>query len=368
MNIYLDNGATTKVAKEVIDEMNKAFENYGNPSSLHKLGRQSKEHLEIARETIAKKLNAKPNQIIFTSGGSESNNFVLKSIEGKIITTKIEHPSILNTCKTLQKNGAELIFLDVDPEGYINLEQLKKNIKGTKLVSIMHANNEIGTIQNLEEIGKICKENNVLFHTDAVQSFTKTELDVEKFNLDFVSLSAHKIHGPKGIGALYARNPRLLKPLIEGGSQENKKRAGTENVPGILGFAKATEIITKEDIKRMTKLRNKLIEELLKIPETKLNGPKERLCNNINISFKRIEGESILLHLDDEDIQVSTGSACSSSSLQPSHVLTALGLKPEIAHGSIRFTLSKYTTEQEIEITIQAVPKIIKKLRELSPL
>ncbi|MBU2634527.1 MAG: cysteine desulfurase [Nanoarchaeota archaeon] len=371
MKVYLDNGATTKVADEVLKEMEPYFLNkYGNASSLHEFGREAKEALEKSREIIAKKINADKDEIIFTSGGSESNNLVLQGLgKGHIITTKIEHPSILETCKYLEENGFKVDYLGVNKEGFVDLNELEDKINDkTLLVSIMHANNEIGTVQDLKKIGEICKKHDVLFHSDAVQSFTKEDIDVKKMNLDLVSLSSHKIHGPKGIGALYVRKDLKLDKLLHGGHHEFDLRAGTENIPGIVGFAKASSLIKKEDIKKIRILRDKLIKELLKIENTQLNGSKNRLCNNVNIAFNFIEGESLLLHLDNKGIAVSTGSACSSQSLEPSHVLLAIGLKHEIAHGTIRFTLSKYINEKDIDYTIKCVKEIVENLRRISPL
>ncbi len=379
MRVYLDNGATTKVAEEVLQEMLPYFTgSYGNASSLHSFGQEANRALEKSRNVIAKKINAKPEEVIFTSGGSESNNTAIKGIAyssrdkgDHIITSKIEHPSVLGTLNELHNKGFKVTYLDADEGGFIDLEQLKKEInEKTILVTVMHANNEIGTIQPVEEIGKICRESNVLFHTDAVQSFTKVPIDVKKMNITLASFSAHKIHGPKGVGALYIKEGTKLKKQIHGGSQEFGRRAGTENIPGIAGFAKAATLITQKDIERMRGLRDKFIKEVEKqIPETKLNGPrKNRLCNNINISFRFIEGESLLTHLDLSGIAVSTGSACSQRDLKPSHVLLSIGLSHEIAHGSIRFTLSKYTTEKEIAYTLEKLKEAVKKLRKISPL
>ena len=376
--IYLDNGATTQVAKEVAKAVQTILtKKFGNPSSLHKFGEEARKELEKARAIIANKINAEPNEIIFTSGGTESDNLAIKGIayqnkdEGNhIITTAIEHSAVLETCGSLEKDGFQTTYLSVDEEGFINLEKLKKAINpATILVSIIHANNEIGTIQDIETIGKICKEKNIYLHTDAVQSFTKVPIDVKKMNLDLLSLSSHKIHGLKGTGALFVKKGTKLKLLFSGGIQENNIRAGTENMPGIVGFGKAVEIINDDDLEKMKKLRDKLIQGLEKIPSIKLNGPKnKRLSNNVNISFKYVEGESLLYHLDSKGIAVSTGSACSSHSLSPSHVLIAIGLKPEIAHGSIRFTLSRYTTEDEISYTIKTVKEVVEDLRRISPL
>jgi len=378
MRIYLDNGATTMVDKEVEKAMLPYFTKiYGNASSLHKFGQEAKEALEKSRETIAKRINALPEEIIFTSGGTESDNLAIKGVayankdKNHIITTKIEHHAVEKSCKALEKEGFKVTWLDVDKDGFINLEQLKKEIADkTILVSIIHANNEIGTIQDIEEIGKICKEKNVYFHTDTVQSFTKTEIDVKKQNITLASFSAHKVHGPKGIGALYIKKGTKIKKLSDGGSQENNLRAGTENIPYIVGFTKAVELAKQEHCKKMQELRDYLIEKVDKeIPEVKLNGSrKERLCNNINITFKYIEGEALLLRLDDKGIAVSTGSACSSRELKPSHVLTAIGLHPAMAHGSIRFTLSRYTTKEELDYAIKHLKEAVAELRKVSPL
>ena len=379
MRVYLDNGATTQVGKGVVKAMEPYFlKVYGNASSLHTFGQEAKKALEESRKIIAKKINAEPEEIIFTSGGTESDNLALKGIafankdKGKhIITTKIEHHAVERTCKFLESDGFKVTYLDVDKEGFINLEQLKDSItKDTILVSIIHANNEIGTIQDIESIGKLCKEKNIYFHTDTVQSLTKVPIDVKNQNITLASFSAHKIHGPKGIGALYIKKGTKIKKILDGGAQENNIRAGTENLPSIIGFAKAVEISKEDDLKRMEKLRDYFIERTLKeIPETKLNGPKkERLCNNINITFKYIEGEALLIKLDDKGIAVSTGSACSSRELKPSHVLTAIGLHPAMAHGSIRFTLSKFTTKEELDYTIKNVKEVVAELRSISPL
>jgi cysteine desulfurase len=380
MRVYLDNGATTMVAKEVVDEMNIYFtERYGNASSLHSFGEEAKKALENARGIIAKRINAEPKEIIFTSGGSESDNLAIKgaalAMKAKgnhIITSSIEHPAVLGTSNFLQKQGFEVTYLKVDKEGFIGLEELEKAItQKTILVSIMHANNEIGTIQDLEKIGAICKKHNVLFHTDAVQSFTKTDIDVKRMNIGLASFSAHKIHGPKGVGALYVRKGVKLEKIIHGGHHEFNIRAGTENVSGIAGFGKAVEIADEKHSVKMAGLRDYFISEIMKsIKDVKLNGPsgEKRLCNNVNVSFKYIEGESILFHLDIKGVEVSTGSACSSQSLEPSHVLLAIGLPHEIAHGTIRFTLSRYTTKEEVDYTVKTVKDVVENLRKISPL
>jgi len=375
--IYLDNAATTKIDEKVMKVVEEySNEKYGNASSLHQKGQEAKMALMEARMAIAKSIGAKVSEIIFTSGGTESNNFAIKGVafanknKKHIITTKIEHDCVLNACKWLEKEGWKVTYLDVDKDGFVNPENLKKAITSdTILVSIIHGNNEIGTIQNLEELGKICKERSVYFHTDACQSYTKTELNVKKQNLDLVTLNAHKIHGPKGVGALYIKEGTKIDIWQHGGGQENGMRSGTENIPGIAGFAKSVDIAKKSDVEKMINLRDKLIEGLEKISGSRLNGPKgnKRLCNNVNFSFDRVEGEAVGGHLDAHDIASSTGSACSSKSLEPSHVLLAIGLKPEEAHGSLRLSLSKYTTEEEINKVLEIMPKIIEKLRKISP-
>mgnify|MGYP003980239653 CR=1 FL=1 len=368
MKVYLDNGATTKADEKVVAEMKKVLvSEYGNPSSLHSFGERAKELLEKSRKTVADEFGAGSDEIIFTSGGTESNNLAIKGLLSKtekkhVITTKIEHPSVYNTCKSLK--GYKVSYVGVDSEGFVKLDELEKLItKDTALVSVIHGNNEVGVIQDIEKIGKICKKHKVFFHVDAVQSFTKVPIDVK--NVTTLSISSHKIHGPKGVGALYIKRGVRVGSLVYGGHQERDVRPGTENLPGIVGFAKAVEM--KQPVEQIKKLREKLTEEILKIPNTKLNGPKERLCNNVNISFMGIEGESLLMMLNMKGIAVSTGSACSSQSLEPSHVLMALGMKHEQAHGSIRFTLSKFTTEQDIEYTVKELKKIVEKLRRISP-
>jgi cysteine desulfurase len=378
MKVYLDNGATTKVDPRVVEDMLPYFlEGYGNASSLHTPGQYAAKALDESRKVIASSLGAKPEEIIFTSGGTESDNLALKGTAyankdkgDHIITTKIEHPAVLKACESLEKQGFKVTYLGVDGDGMIDMGELEKSITPkTVLVSIMHANNEIGTVQDLDSIGKLCRQKGVLFHTDAVQSFTKEAVDVSKTSVDLISLSSHKIHGPKGVGVLYVRNGTSIAPISDGGGHEFKKRAGTENVSGAVGFAKAVEIAEQMDCAQMERLRGKLMQKLLEIPHTRLNGHKDkRLCNNVNISFDYIEGEALLMMLNDKGVAVSTGSACSTKSLKPSHVLLAIGLKPETAHGSIRFTLSKYTTEEEIDYTIKSVKEVVGKLREMSPL
>jgi cysteine desulfurase len=380
--VYLDNSTTTRLDPEVLKAMEPYFlEYYGVPTTEygHSFGLKAREALERARETIARSIGAEPEEIIFTSGGTESNNLAIKGValanreKRHLITSKIEHKSVLNVLKSLEKisHARKVSYLNVDGEGFVDIEQLKNEINNeTLLVSIQHANQEIGTIQDIEEIGKICAENEVLFHVDAAQSFTKLPIDVRKMNVDLLSISAHKIYGPKGIGALYIRKGVNLKPLMEGGYNEFGLRSGTENIPGAVGFGKAVEIADERQVVHMKKLRDRLIEALLEVPKSRLNGPRgeRRLCNNVNVTFKYVEGESVLLHLDMRGIIVVTGSACFSRTLEPSHVILALGLKHEDAHGSIRFSLSKYNTEEEIEYTIENVREVVEKLREISPL
>ncbi len=371
----MDNAATTKVDEKVVSKMENIFlKNYGNASSMHVVGQEAKNALDNARRVIKKKLNAK--EIIFTSGGSESDNLAIKGVayavgKGHIITCKIEHPAVLRSCESLEKEGFRVSYLDVDKDGFIDLEDLKKEIrKDTILVSIMAANNEIGVIEPIEDIGRVCREKNIIFHTDAVQAFTKVKIDMKKMNIDLLSVSGHKIHGPKGVGALVFGSDVKIERLIDGGGQEFKLRAGTENVPGAVGFAEAVKLVDDNDLKRMEMLRNKLIDGILKeIPDVKLNGPRDkRLVNNVHFSFKGVEGEAVGGYLYDKGICTSTGSACASLSLEPSHVLLAIGLDKEIANGSVRITLSKYTTEEEIDFVLKELPKIIKKLRRFSPL
>ena len=373
--IYMDNGATTKVDEQVVKVMNEYHLNkYGNASSMHLMGQEAKEALDNAREVIRKKLNAK--KIIFTSGGSESDNLAIKGVayaagKGHIITSKIEHPAVLRTCEALEKEGFSVSYLGVDKDGIIDLNELKKAIrKDTILVSIMTANNEIGTIEPIEEIGKICREKNIVFHTDAVQAFTKFQIDMKKMNIDLASISAHKLHGPKGVGVLaIGERDVKIKRLIDGGGHEFKLRAGTENVPGAVGFAEAVKLTSEKDSERMKRFRDKLIEGISKISDAKLNGHREkRLVNNVNFAFKGVEGEAIGGYLYNKGICTSTGSACSSLSLEPSHVLVAIGLDKGIANGSLRITLSRYTTEEEVNSVLEELPKVIKKLRGMSPL
>ena len=379
--IYLDNAGTTKVSDKVLKEIQPYFnEIYGNASSLHTAGQIAKEHLESAREDVAKCLNAKAEEIYFTSGGSESDNWALTStakygaLKGKkhIITSAIEHHAILHTLDELKKQGFEVTYLPVYENGIVKIEDLKNAIRpDTILVTIMFANNEIGTIQPVEEIGKICREKGIIFHTDAVQAVGHLPIDVEKMNIDMLSMSGHKFHAPKGVGALYCRKNTPLFNFIYGGAQERNRRAGTENLPGIVGLATALKDAVKdmdETTKHEKYMRDKLFTELKKIPHSKINGDLEkRLPNNFNMCFEGIEGESLLLLLDEKGICASSGSACTSGSLDPSHVLLAIGLAHEVAHGSLRLTLSKYTTEEEIDATIKAVPEVVDYLRKMSP-
>lgn len=380
MRVYLDNAATTMVDPKVVKAMLPYFsEKFGNASSIHQFGKEAKKAIERSRSIIAKKINADPSEIIFTSGGTESDNLAIRGVAhankhlgNHIITSKIEHPAILKTCNSLMEEGFEVTFIDVDSEGFVDLKALEEAItKKTILVSIMHANNEIGTIQPIEKIGKICKKKRVLFHTDAVQSFTKVPIDVRKMNIDLLSMSSHKIHGPKGVGALFVRKGVKIREEITGGMHERGLRAGTENVPGIVGFGKAVELLKEADIKRMRKLRDKLISELLKIRDSKLNGAKgrKRLCNNVNVGFRGVEGESLMMYLDTKGIACSTGSACSNLLIKEggiSHVLQAICKDLEFANSSIRLTLSKFNTEKEIKYTIESVKEIVGHLREIS--
>lgn len=377
--IYLDNAATTKVDESVVKAMQPYFsEKYGNASSQHLVGQEAKRALEESRHIIAKSINAKDDEIIFTSGGTESNNLALKGLffankenrKNHIITTKIEHDCVLNSCKWLEKQGAKITYLDVDKDGFINLDELRNAITPeTLVVSVIHGNNEIGTIQDIEKIGKICREKGTLLHTDACQSYTKTEINVKKQNLDLVTLNSHKIHGPKGVGALYIKEGINITPLAHGGGHEKGIRNGTENVSGIVGFVKAVKIADDKYIKHMIELRDKFINGILQIPNTNLNGSREkRLCNNINISFNNIEGEAIGGYLDAYGICSSTGSACSSHTLESSHVLKAIGLSDLQANTSIRLSLSKYNTKEEIDYVLEILNKVVDKLRKMSPI
>lgn len=380
--IYMDNAATTPVKKEVLDEMLPYFtEKYGNPSSVYSLGGKSKRAVEESREKIAKAIGANSREIFFTGSGSEADNWAIKGIAyankhkgNHIITSKIEHHAVLHTCEYLEKNGFEVTYLDVDEYGLVNLEDLKNAIKdNTILVSIMFANNEIGTIQPIEEIGKITKEKGVYFHTDAVQAIGHVNIDVNTMNIDLLSMAAHKFYGPKGIGVLYIRQGLKIDSLITGGAQERKRRAGTENVPNIVGMGKAIEIAyenMEEDNKRLIALRESLIEKIYaNIDHVKLNGPRDkRLPGNVNFCFRFIEGESLLLSLDMVGIAASSGSACTSGSLDPSHVMLSIGLTHEVAHGSLRLSLGDFNTEEEIDYVVKNLVTIVDRLRQMSPL
>jgi len=379
---YLDYAATTPVKKEVLESMMPYFsEVYGNASSLHTFGQNAKEKLTESREIVANTVGAKTNEIYFTSGGSESDNWAIKSIAklnrdkgNHIITSKIEHHAVLHTCETLEKEGFEVTYLDVDEEGYVELDVLKDAIReDTILITIMFINNEIGTIQPIKEIGAIARENNILFHTDAVQALGNVSIDVEELNIDLMSVTAHKIYGPKGIGALYVKRGVKIIPFIDGGAQERKKRAGTENIPAIVGFAKACQLAEEdleEHVEKLSKLRDELIEKILgSIDEVKLNGPRDnRHPGNVNVAFKYIEGEALLLMLDAVGIAASSGSACTTGALEPSHVLMSIGLGHEIAHGSLRLTIGDFTEPEDIDFIVENLVRIVKTLRAMSPL
>lgn len=380
---YMDYSATTYVKPEVLDAMMPFFtEKFGNPSSFYGISRETKMAIDNARAQVAKVINCDPNEVYFTGGGSEADNWAIKGIAtahmkkgNHIITTKIEHHAVLHTCEFLEKFGFEVTYLDVNEEGFVDLKQLEEAITDkTILVSIMFANNEIGTIQPIKEIGALCREKKVLFHTDAVQAVGSVPVDVKEMNIDLLSLAGHKLYGPKGIGALYIRRGIRIDNLIHGGGQERGRRAGTENIPGVVGLGKAIELATEnieENRARLTVLRDKLIDGILeRIPYARLNGPRgdKRLPGNSNISFEFIEGESILLSLDFEGICASSGSACTSGSLDPSHVLLAIGLPHEKAHGSLRTTLGAASTEEDVEKLLNELPPIIERLRNMSPL
>lgn len=381
-HIYLDNAATTIIRKEVAEIMIENLEKaYGNPSSIYKVARENKAIIEENRLKVASAINCNKDEIYFTGGGSESNNWALKSIaetyknKGKhIITSEIEHHAILHVCEYLEKNGYEVTYLKVNEEGHISLEELKQAIRpDTILISIMFVNNEIGTINPIKEIGQIARDNGVLFHTDAVQAIGHIKVDVKDMNIDMLSMSAHKFYGPKGIGVLYVRKGIKMIPLIHGGAQERGRRAGTENIIGIIGMGKAIELSVLEldsEVKRIEKLRDNLIDGILNnIPYARLNGSRDkRIAGNCNISFKFIEGESILLLLDMNEVCASSGSACTSGSLDPSHVLLAIGLPHEEAHGSLRLSLGLYNTQEDVDFLLEKLPPIIEKMRKISPL
>lgn len=381
--IYLDHSATTPVDPQVAELMMKYLVDcYGNPSSVHFFGREVRKALDEARSQVASFIGAAPSEITFTSGGTEADNVAIQGAararqkRGRhIITSAIEHHAVLDTCEYLAKNGYELTVLPVDSEGLIDVDELKKAIKpDTILVSIMHANNEVGSIQPVEEIGKITRERDILFHVDAVQSLGKCPVNVQSMNVDLLTVSSHKIYGPKGVGALYIRKGVRISPLMFGGAQERKIRSGTENAPGIIGFGKACELSgqrMQEETAQLTRLRDKLIEGVLsQIDHVKLNGPlgAKRLPNNVNISISFVEGESLLLSLDMLGVAASSGSACTSGSLDPSHVLLAMGLSHEAAHGSLRFSLGRQNTDEDIDFVLKELPKIVDRLRAMSPL
>lgn len=380
--IYMDHGATTPVDPLVVDAMLPYFtETFGNASSLHSFGQEATSALEQSRQQVAASIGAKPEEIIFTSGGTESDNLAIKGIayrnsgKGKhIITSTIEHPAILNTCAYLEKEGFDVTYVPADSDGIIDMDELKKAIRDdTILISVMHANNEIGTIQPISDISKLAKEKSIYLHTDAVQSFGKIAVNVDELGVDMLSMSSHKIYGPKGVGALYVRKGTLLQALAHGGSHERSMRAGTENISGIVGFAKAVALADErlvDDAKHMTQLRDSLIGKVMdSIDDVELSGhPTNRLPNNVNLRFSFIEGESMLLFLDMKGIAISTGSACSSKSLEPSHVLTAIGLRPEDSHGSLRITLGKDNTQEEVDYVVDALVEVVGRLRAMSPI
>lgn len=382
MKVYMDNAATTKLSPDVLNAMMPYLTDiYGNASSVHAFGREAREGVEHARNQVAAAINASPDEIFFTAGGTESDNMAIKGVAHKyakkgkhIITTAIEHHAVLHTCEALEKEGYEVTYLPVDEDGLISVEQVRAAMRDdTLLVTVMFANNEVGTIEPIAEIGALCRERNVLFHTDAVQAVCHIPIDVRAMNIDLMSISAHKFHGPKGIGALYCRKGIVLEPVIVGGAQERKRRAGTENAAGIVGLGAAIERAHKNmsaDMARVSALRDKLISGILKnIPHVKLNGhPTQRLPQNVNFSIRYIEGESILLMLDINGIAASSGSACTSGSLDPSHVLLAMGIPHEIAHGSLRLTLSDMTTDEEVDYVLETLTKTVKRLRDMSPL
>ncbi len=379
--IYADNAATTAVSEEVLNAMLPHFtKSYGNASSIYKLGRDAQKDIENARAKVAEALGAEPKEIFFTSCGSESDNWAIKGVaenmakKGKkhIITSVFEHHAVLHTCQYLEKHGFEVTYVPVSKEGFVNPEDIKNAIRpDTALVTIMYANNEIGTIQPIEEIANICKEKKVIFHTDAVQAVGHVDIDVKKQGIDMLSLSGHKIHAQKGIGALYVRKGIVLPNLVHGGGQERNKRAGTENVPAIVGLGVAIENATKNISERNSKIiprRNRLIDGILKLPYTRLNGDREkRLPGNLNISIEGIEGESLLLMLDMNGICASSGSACTSGSLDPSHVLLSIGLKHEVAHGSLRLSIEDDVTDEDVDYILEVIPKVVERLRSMSP-
>lgn len=380
--IYMDHAATTRVRKEVADIMVEYMKNnFGNPSSVHNFGREAKSGLEHARKQIAAVINSSAEEIIFTSGGTEANNLAVigtaranKDKGRHIVTSAIEHHAVLDSCKYLEKEGFEVTYLGVDSEGMISPEDVKEVLReDTILVTIMHVNNEVGTIQPIKDIAQLAHEKNAVMHTDAVQSFGKINVDVEKLGIDLLSISSHKIYGPKGVGALYIKKGTKINNMAHGGAQEKKKRPGTENLPGIVGFGLAAELIEKEmdkEAERLTKLKEKLIERITtEIDYVKLNGHRNyRIPHNVNVSIQFIEGEALLLSLDMKGIAVSSGSACTSGSLDPSHVLLAMGIPHETAHGSLRISLGKENTEEEIDCLVEELVNIVQRLRNMSPL
>lgn len=380
--IYADNAATTKVSEPVLEAMLPYFtEEYGNASSIYALGRNAKKALETARESIAASIGAQPSEIYFTSCGSESDNWAIRSVcerlaakgQKHIVTSVFEHHAVLHTCQALEKLGFEVTYLPVYENGIVKTEDVRNAIReDTALVTIMYANNEIGTIQPIEEIAAICREKNVIFHTDAVQAVGHVKIDVHAQGIDMLSISGHKIHAQKGIGALYVRKGIPMTNLIFGGAQERNRRAGTENIPAIMGLAKAMELANtdiEERAEKTSSLRDRLIDGLLKLPRTRLNGDRvKRLPGTVNVSIEGIEGESLLLMLDMNGICASSGSACTSGSLDPSHVLLSLGLKHEVAHGSLRLSINEETTDEDVDYILEVVPKVVKRLREMSPL
>jgi cysteine desulfurase len=380
--IYMDHAATTSTDVEVVEAMKPFFtQKYGNPNSIHSFGQEAREAVEEAREKIARLIGANPSEIVFTAGGTEADNYAIKGIAwanqkkgNHIITSQIEHHAVLHSCQFLEKHGFKVTYLKVDKYGLIDPEEVKKAITDqTILVTIMHANNEIGTIEPIKEIGKIVKEAGIYFHTDSVQTTGHIPIEVNDLGVDMLSISGHKLYGPKGVGALYLRKGTKIVNLIDGGAQEKNRRAGTENVTGMVGLGKAVELAEKRlaggEVDKVVKLRDKLITGIMdQIENVRLNGHStKRLPGNVNICFEFIEGESMLLNLDMKGVAASSGSACTSGSLEPSHVLLAIGLPPEIAHGSLRLTLGKDNTEEDIDYVLDILPKIIEKLRALSP-
>ena len=379
--VYMDNGATTQVDERVLEAMLPFFkELYGNPSSLHSFGREVKKALEEAREKTAKAINARPEEIYFTSGGTEADNLAVQGVAralkkkgNHIITSSVEHHAVLDVCKALEKEGFTVTFLPVDEHGQVRVEDFRKAVTDqTILATIMLANNEVGTLQPVAEISAITREKGILLHTDAVQAIGNIPVDVEELGVDLLTMAAHKFYGPKGVGVLYVRRGTRLGKVAHGGGQEKKVRPGTENIPGIVGLGRAIELATADipgKAAHLTYLRDKLISGLMQIPDVKLNGhPEERLPGNANLSFEFVEGESMLLSLDMKGVAASSGSACTSGSLEPSHVLLAMGLPHEMAHGSLRFSLGKNNTEEDVDYVLQVLPEIVERLRSMSPM